>query len=128
MNKFLNYNPNPKGNTNAGDCVIRAICRATGMSWDEVYKGLCNIGFMMKVQPDMKEVWKAFLEMEGFVQVKLPIEKGKSRPRVATYQNQGVSILRVAHHLVCMVDNEYFDTWDCGNKCIYTVYRRINDK
>ena len=124
MNRFLNYNPNPKGNTNAGDCVIRANCRATGMSWEEVYKGLCNLGYQLGYEPSMNQVWKAFLEMEGFVQVKLPIEKGKPRPTVANYQNKGVAILRVAHHLVCMVDNEYFDTWDSGGKCIYTVFKK----
>lgn len=38
------YNPNPEGNEDACDCVIRALCAVTGLSWYEVYDKCCEIG------------------------------------------------------------------------------------
>lgn len=37
---YVHYNPNPNGKS-VGDCVIRAISRATGKDWGEVYTGIC---------------------------------------------------------------------------------------
>ena len=34
--EFIKYNANPKGRK-TGDCVIRAICTALHMSWEETY-------------------------------------------------------------------------------------------
>ena len=36
---FSYFNPNPAGQK-VGDCTVRAIAKATGKSWDEVYKGM----------------------------------------------------------------------------------------
>jgi len=33
---FINYNANPVNNR-VGDCVIRAISKATGNTWEEIY-------------------------------------------------------------------------------------------
>ena len=38
------FNPNPMKHE-VGDCTVRACCVATGKSWDEVYRALCDIGF-----------------------------------------------------------------------------------
>lgn len=32
---YQHYNPNPAG-ARVGDCTVRALCKATGKSWDEV--------------------------------------------------------------------------------------------
>lgn len=47
MIKYVNYNANPK-NRKTGDCVIRAIARATNQSWETVYAALCELGAKMK--------------------------------------------------------------------------------
>ena len=36
---YINYNPNPKRKL-VGDCVIRAISKATGNDWEDVYLDL----------------------------------------------------------------------------------------
>lgn len=38
------YNPNPIG-ARAGDCVIRAICKAFDVPWVDVYTALCIEGW-----------------------------------------------------------------------------------
>lgn len=37
MDRWIEYNPNPK-ERRVGDCAIRACCKATGRSWDEVIR------------------------------------------------------------------------------------------
>ena len=41
---FIQYNPNPRGNR-VGDCVIRAISKATGRDWETTYAGVSICGF-----------------------------------------------------------------------------------
>ena len=43
---FSYFNPNPAGQK-VGDCTVRAIAKATGKSWDEVYIGLRLQGLIM---------------------------------------------------------------------------------
>lgn len=43
--RFVYYNPNPSGK-NAGDCTVRAIAKATGMSWQEAYLALAIQGYL----------------------------------------------------------------------------------
>ena len=40
---FIEYNVNP-ADKKVGDCVIRALTKALGMTWEEVYLALCLQG------------------------------------------------------------------------------------
>ncbi len=42
-NRFIAYNANPK-NKKVDDCVVRALSKAIGKGWYEVYDELYNIG------------------------------------------------------------------------------------
>lgn len=42
---YNHFNPNPCGK-NVGDCTVRAISKATGMEWGEVYLRLCIQGYL----------------------------------------------------------------------------------
>ena len=44
---FHFHNENPKGRR-TGDCVIRAIARASGDSWDDTLTGLFKVALKMK--------------------------------------------------------------------------------
>ena len=100
------YQPNKKDlKDEYGDCVIRALCKVTGKEWLEVYS--------------------KYLEDQGFKWVGIKAQKGKSRPTVATMYKvfpKGTCIIRVAHHVVAMVDGFYYDTWDSGGKSVYGYY------
>ena len=52
---FSYFNPNPAGQK-VGDCTVRAIAKATGKSWDEVYIGLCLQGLIMGDLPSANSV------------------------------------------------------------------------
>lgn len=69
MNRWVQYNPNPR-ERRVGDCAIRACCKATGRSWDEVYWDLSNIAFdMADGRNSSNKVWREYPERNGFVRV-----------------------------------------------------------
>ena len=47
MAEWVYFNPNPAG-ARTGDCVIRAICAATGQDWDTTY----TVGEFADDRPD----------------------------------------------------------------------------
>lgn len=40
MGRWEYFNPNPVKDKRTGDCVVRAICKATGFDWETVFTGL----------------------------------------------------------------------------------------
>lgn len=125
-NKY--YNPNPL-KKETGDCVVRAITKATGKDWDTVYKELFEIGFEMKVMPNSDEAWKEYLLRNGFEYCKIPVKKGQKRPTVDSFTRQnkeGTYVLRVANHIVTSQDGYYYDLWDSGDKSLYGYYKKID--
>ena len=114
---FVFYNPNPVGKQ-VGDCPVRAIAKATGQSWDEVYTGLCVQGLAMGDMPSANSVWGAYLRQHGFARNVIPntcpdcytvAEFAKDHP-------QGVYVLALSGHVVCQLNGDYYDTWDSGNE------------
>ena len=62
---FIFYNPNPEGNL-VGDCVIRAISKATNQSWEQTFKGVVETAFQLKDMPSSNYVWAAYLSAERY--------------------------------------------------------------
>ena len=58
---FIFFNPNPAGKF-VGDCVIRAISKATGQSWEKTYIGIVEKGLNMRDMPSANRVWAAYLK------------------------------------------------------------------
>jgi len=48
---FSFYNANPLGRR-VNDCTVRAISRATGRSWDDIYRELSGFAQHLGVMPD----------------------------------------------------------------------------
>ena len=101
---FSYFNPNPAG-LKVGDCTVRAIAKATGKSWDEVYIGLCLQGLIMGDLPSANSVWSAYLRQQGYTVADFCAD----HPR-------GVYVLALSSHVVCVEDGTYFDTWDSGSE------------
>lgn len=114
---FVFYNPNPAGKQ-VGDCPVRAIAKATGQSWDEVYTGLCVQGLAMGDMPSANSVWGAYLRQRGFTRYVIPntCPDCYTVAEFATDHPRGVYVLALSGHVVCVVDGQYHDTWDSGNE------------
>ena len=51
-----------------------------------------------------------------------------TRPTVDEFAKDhpnGTYICKVAHHVVAVVDGEYYDTWDSGWRSMYGYYEKM---
>lgn len=119
------YNPNPLGK-NTSDCVVRAISKITGQSWDDVYLGVMACGFELKEMPSTNAVWREYLKRLGFCRTAIPDEC----PDCYTIKEfcgdhqSGSYLLATGTHVVAVVDGDYYDTWDSGDKIPIYYWRR----
>ena len=122
---YINFNPNPK-QKKVGDCVIRAICKATDQEWNEVYMQICLQGFKMSDMPSSNPVWGSYLKQRGFLQVTIP----NTCPDCYTVNDfckehpEGVFILGTGTHIVAVVNGDYYDAWDSGKEIPVYYFRR----
>jgi hypothetical protein len=125
---YINYNVNPK-KLKTGDCAIRAVATATGLTWDETYTKLADAGFEMKMCMNSTEVVEKVLVTLGFSIGKIRVVKGQHRPTVESFSKEyrdHYCVLRVANHLVATGRGNYVDIWDCGNSSVYKFwYKKI---
>ena len=130
-NKYYCYfQPNKKDlKDNYGGCSVRCICKALDLDWKEAYKKL--IPYILEYQcPFMGmtlEIYKKVFCDMGFEYYGISNKKGSKRPTVKEFAKdhpEGTYILSLAHHLVCVKDGKYYDTWDCGWKSLYGYYER----
>ena len=114
---FIFFNENPRG-ANVGDCVIRAICKATGKTWHEVYTALCIYGYMLCDWGDSNAVWGAYLQDLGYSRDVVP----NACPACYTIADfamdhpEGTYIVATGRHVVAVVDGNIFDSWDSSGE------------
>ena len=107
------YNPNPL-NRRTDDCSVRALTKALGLSWDEVYLELVSAGFIVKKMPSSKSVVDRVLRQHGFKRRVL----SDSCPDCYTMEDfcqdhpSGTFVLAGDDHIVTIVDGRIYDTWD----------------
>lgn len=129
MSKYVYYQPNKKDlRDKVGDCQIRALSKALGLTWSETFDlitPICRDQQVMDVfSCDLAKTKEALTKL-GFTYHVISNKRGTRRPTVATFarsHNKGRYIASVAHHVVAIVDGKYFDTWDSGDKCLYGYY------
>lgn len=123
MYKF--YNPNPVTST-AGDCVIRAICAATGDKWDKVYSELCQEGFERGDWGSNNTVWDGYLRKRGYKRYIIPntCPDCYTIADFAADNNVGRYIVATGSHVVTVINGDWFDTWDsCAKVPLYYFVR-----
>ena len=117
------YQPNKKDlKDKYGDCVIRALTKALNMEWLQVFDEMQPISREMQVPFNCRPCYEKYIESKGLKYIGISNKKGTKRPtvdRFAKDHTTGTYILRVAHHLVTVVDGIYYDTWDSGEKSLY---------
>lgn len=111
-----------RGETN--DCVIRAICNATGRDYKIVYDDLYKLqgysprsGVNPKIAKNYIEKllglkWHSFMNIGTGCTIHL---KSDELPK-------GVLIVRLSKHLTCVINGVLYDTYDCsrnGTRCVY---------
>ena len=110
------YNPNPAGR-DTGDCVIRAICLALGLSWDKVYMDLTLKGLQLSMWGDTNAVWEAYLKENGYKRkaIENTCPDCYSIKDFANDHKDGTYIVATGSHVVGIHDGNYYDSWDSGS-------------
>lgn len=122
---WVKENLNPKGKQ-IGDCTVRAIAKATGQTWDEVYTGLALQGFKQKDMPSSNSVWGKYLHENGFHRFAI----SDSCPDCYTVEQfcidhpRGTYVLALQSHVVAAIDGCSFDTWDSSQEPIIFYWER----
>lgn len=127
MARFEYYNANPY-KLQVGDCVIRAVSKVLGQTWNETYIGLCVEGLLLGDMPSSNSVWGHYLHSKGFHRRIMPDEC----PACYTVRDfcdehpKGKYLLALDGHVVAAIDGAYHDTWDSGDKPILYFWERGN--
>ena len=114
---FVPYNPNPIARRGI-DCAVRALCKATGRDWEDVYWEICKNGAQMCDMPSSNAVWGALLRKNGWRRYAVP----NSCPDCYTVRDfawdhpAGTYTLVTDKHTVTIQHGDWFDTWDSGDE------------
>jgi len=125
---YTYYNPNPKGKS-VGDCVVRAISKITGMTWDKAFAELCDVAYDEKDMPSSNQVWGEYLRQIGYRRYIVP----DTCPDCYTvrdfcYEHPiGVYVLATGSHVVAVIDGSYYDSWDSGEEVPIYYWKEKRD-
>lgn len=111
------YNPNPVGRS-VGDCAVRAVSKALGVSWEKAYAMIAANGFAMGDMPSSNSVWGAVLRQNGFSRsaIENTCPDCYTAEDFAKDHPKGVFVLGFGNHTCCIVDGTIFDSWDSSSE------------
>jgi len=127
---FCLYNPNPTEGDRAkkGDCVIRALAVAMGITWLEAFDLLTENARRTYNVPNDNQNYDEVLKACGFTYQAAKAEKGKKRMTVEQFcikHPKGHYFIKIANHCTAVVDGVCYDAWNPANKTIYRIYQRL---
>lgn len=121
--RFLN---NPTGR-NVGDCAIRAVSKALGISWEAAYIMIASNGFSMGDMPSSDSVWGSVLRQNGFYRKAIP----NTCPDCYTAEDFaqdnpiGTFVLGFGGHVATIIDGYLYDSWDSSKEIpVYVWFRK----
>lgn len=115
---YIYYNPNPAGR-NVGDCAVRAVAKALGVSWEEAFEILTQAAYDMADLPSSNSVIGAVLREHGFYRYAIPntcpdcytaADFARDHPR-------GTYVLFFGNHVCTIYNGNVFDSWDSSAEC-----------
>lgn len=115
---YIGYNTNPDGKR-VGDCVVRAIGKALGLSWEDSYISIVTEGFKLRDMPSSNYVWGHLLYSKGFTQHVMPeCPNCRSVEEFTKDHPKGTYVLSTDNHVVTVIDGDYYDSWDSGDEIV----------
>lgn len=107
------FNNNPSGRS-VGDCAVRAVSAALGVTWETAYAMMAVNGYSMGDMPSSNSVWGAVLRQNGFYRKAIP----DTCPDCYTFEDfardnpVGVFVLGTGTHVATVKNGVIFDAWD----------------
>lgn len=132
---FHYYNANPK-NRITGDCVIRAICVACEVSYNQVVMDLAKIQCETGYDYGSKGA-DILLKQYGWVKMKQPRKSDNTKftgkefcEHLNSLRVGGKPIKRLVmniggHHMSCIINYKIWDIWDCSDGCVGNYWVKL---
>lgn len=119
------YNPNPS-NIRVGDCSIRALSKALGKSWEDIYVSLCAEGLFYHDMPSSDYVWGMYLRKNGFQQemIESICPDCTTVQRFAETHPNGTYVVKTQNHIICIQNSNWYDSWNSGDEIILYFWQK----
>lgn len=110
---WIEWNNNPTGRR-VGDCSVRAVSKALGLTWEEAFSALAAAGYAMGDMPSSNQVIAAVLRKAGFYRRAIP----NTCPDCYTTEDfcedfpSGTYVLSYGEHVACVQNGAVYDSWN----------------
>ena len=122
---WVKYNPNPVGRK-VGDCSVRAVSKALGISWDDAFDLMAYNAKQMGDMPSGDAVWGSVLREHGFTKKTIPnyCPDCFTAEDFCRYFPDGVYVLGFGGHVATVVDGDLYDSWDSSDEIVVYYWRK----
>lgn len=122
--RWKKYNPNPD-KKNVGDCSLRAYCAVFNIEWGDAFDEASCVAKANSLMMDTHKTCEIVMKNHGYVideEFKKSKRKDLTVNEFAMTHPYGRYFLNTHGHLVAVVDGEYYDSWDSGDKKVKKIY------
>lgn len=110
-----------------GDCQVRAVSTACGISYSQAWQLLYTLqGELRHCSFTVVQSLALGDKRLGFKrQLSFPAVRGKTRMTGKEFckrNSKGRFILQFANHVAAVKDGVIYDTWDSSSKCVYRAW------
>ena len=117
---WIEYLNNPCG-YRVGDCSVRAVSVALGISWKSAYALMVTEGYKLCDVPSSDRVWTQVLKDHGFR--KIEVEEC-SAEEFCHDHNSGIYVLGFGGHVAAEIDGTLYDSWNSSKELVrFVLYR-----
>lgn len=122
---FIEYNANPEHKRNS-DCVVRALSKALGKTWEEIYIDLCIYGLKDHDWGNKNYVWGKYLQDNGYERSIIPntYPSGYTVRDFAGEHFKGTYILALNGHAVAVKDGDWYDTFNSADEVVLYYWQK----
>lgn len=124
---FQYYNPNPRNkNGLVGDCTIRAVSKALGVSWESAYIDLVIQGYLLGDMPSSNVVMNSYLHSQGFTRHAIPDQCPDCYTigDFAKDHPEGTYIVGTGTHVACIINGTLYDSWPSIDETVIYYYKK----
>lgn len=129
MQVWRKWNPNPCLKS-VGDCAVRAVSAALGLSWHEAYDLLCAEGRRMCNLPSADEVWGNALKKSGYYRWAIPYDCNGcyTADDFCNDNPDGIFVLAFGGHVATVRNGMLLDSWDSSRESPVYVWGKERPK
>lgn len=126
METWIYYNPNPCKRS-VGDCAVRAIAKALGLTWKRAYALLTEEGYDVCDMPSSDAVWGSVLRRHGFEKHVVISNNLYTAREFCVEHPYGIFVLAFGGHVATVVNGYIFDSWNSSNEIPQYYYCETED-